>query len=356
MRVLLVGAGANVARAHLRGIAAVDAEIVAVQDVDGTRADAVAEEVGAPAFDDLADALRVPSDAAIVTAPHPFHAELAIACLRAGRHVLVEKPIADAVDRADAMLDCARESGRLLAVALQHRTRPEVRAAHELIASGGLGELQRVDLIGTWPRRHTYFDLTPWRGTWRGEGGGVVINQGQHDLDLVNHLAGPPARLLGWTRTRLHAIETEDTAVALLEWESAAVGSIHLSTCETDESQRLEITGTSGRIRLLPGRLEVVRNTMDMRAFVASDGPAFEAPGTLAAQTIEGAPFDHVEVYRNFIAAVQTGAPLVAPAQDAIRTLELANAIIYSAGTGRAVDLPLDRRAYADFLGARRTR
>jgi predicted dehydrogenase len=354
VRVVIVGAGANIASAHLRGLSEVGAQVIAVQDVDAQKAEAVAERIGCRAYSDLAEALRESADLAVVLAPHPFHADLVIACLDSGKHVLVEKPIADAVDRAESMLACARRSGKLLAVALQHRTRPEVQAAHRLIQSGALGTLQRVDLIGTWPRRHTYFEVTPWRGTWRGEGGGVVINQGQHDLDLVTHLAGSPSRVVAWTRTRLHHIETEDTAVALLEWSSGAVGAIHLSTCEADESQRLELTGTAARLRIVPGRLDIIRNQMDMRAFIASDGPPFEAPSTSPAETIEGEPFNHVAIYRNVLDAIQRGTPLIAPAEDAMATLELANAILYSSATGGPVSLPLDRAAYASFLQERR--
>jgi predicted dehydrogenase len=210
LRITLLGAGAGIARAHLR-------------------------------------ALSVPADAAVVVAPHPFHAPLAIAALEAGRHVLVEKPLSDSVAEADRMIATAARMNRLLGVALQHRTRADVQAASELIRGGGLGMLQRVDLIGNWPRKRGYFLAAPWRGTWRGEGGGVLLNQGQHDLDLLTYLAGPPARVVGWARTRLHHIETEDSAVAMLEWASGALGTVHLSTCEVDVSQRLEFTGSAGR-------------------------------------------------------------------------------------------------------------
>jgi predicted dehydrogenase len=353
-RVVMLGAGAQVAHAHLTGLQAVGGQVVAVQDINPERVEDVAERLGCPAFVSVDEALSVPSDAAVVLAPHPFHAPLVIAALEAGRHVLVEKPIADSVEQADRMLAAARRTGRLLAVALQHRTRAEVQAAVDFIQSGGIGALQRVDLIGSWPRRRAYFQVAPWRGTWRGEGGGVAVNQGQHDLDLLTYLAGSPARVLAWTRTRLQAIETEDTAVALLEWTNGAVGAVHLSTCEVDESQRLELTGTAGRLRLLRGRLETVRNEMDFREFIQTPGSPFETPTTRPPERIEAGRFDHVAIYRNFVSAMAGEAPLVAPGEAATATLELANAMLLSSALGRAVDLPLDRAAYSQFLHERR--
>ncbi|MBO0684996.1 MAG: Gfo/Idh/MocA family oxidoreductase, partial [Candidatus Dormibacteraeota bacterium] len=230
LRVVVAGAGASIFAAHRRGLAAIAATVVGVQDTDWDRACRVAGEFGCPAHRDVAGLLAEPADLAVITAPHPAHAELALASLRAGRHVLVEKPIAVQVAEADAMVAEADRCGLVLAVAFQQRTRPEVREARRLVGEGFLGELQRADLLGTWPRRHSYFETAPWRGSWRREGGGVLVNQGQHDLDLLCHLAGAPARVAGWTRTRLHPVETEDTAEAMLEWAGGALGSIHIST------------------------------------------------------------------------------------------------------------------------------
>ena len=359
MRVVILGAGAGIAQSHLAAIKVVAAEteveVVAVQDIDLERAERTAEQVGCPAFTSIDEALSVGSDLAVVVAPHPFHAPLAIAALDAGRHVLVEKPIADSVDQADRMLAAAQRNGRLLGVSLQQRTRGEVQAAHELIASGGLGVLQRVDLIGSWPRKRGYFEESPWRGTWRGEGGGVVINQGQHDLDLLTYLVGPPRSVFGAARTRLHHIETEDTAVALLEWSDGAIGNVHLSTVEVDLGQRLEITGTNGRIRLTHNQLEIVENETDFREFVNFPGNPYAAPPTRAVRTVHADNTNHTPVYRNFISAIAGEAALVAPAESALATLELANAMLYSSAINAPVNLPLDRSAYAHFLSDKRS-
>src|SRR5260370_41564466 len=140
-------------------------------------------------------------EAASILAPHPFHASLAVDCLQAGAHVLVEKPIAVEVAEADRMIDAATRAGRLLAVNLQHRTRAEIRAAKKLIQDGALGELQRVQMTAIWTRTASSYQRAGWRGTWRGEGGGVLMNQSPHTLDLVCHLARQPARVVAWNRT-----------------------------------------------------------------------------------------------------------------------------------------------------------
>jgi predicted dehydrogenase len=355
VRAVVIGAGAGIFSAHREGLAAVGAEVVGVHDADHDRACRVAVELGCPAHRDVAALLEADAELAVILAPHPFHAELAVACLRAGHHVLVEKPIADEVAAADLMVTEAERRGRLLAVALQHRARGEVREARRQIVSGALGELQHVSLLATWPRPAAYFALAPWRGTWRGEGGGILINQGQHDLDLLCHLAGgPPGRVAGRTRTRLHAIETEDTADALVEWPNGAAGSIHISTAEADEPQRIEVTGTGGRLRLLPGRLEADRNAVDFREYVATATSAFAPPAVERLPVVEGAEGGHVAIYRNLVEAMAGREPLIAPGREATWALELANAIVLSSATGAEVRLPLDRVAYSDLLANRR--
>ncbi len=351
---VVAGAGAGIFSAHRRGLAAIDAQVVAVQDVDIERARGVAEEYGARLHRNLDDLLAESADVALILAPHPFHADLTVAALRAGKHVLAEKPMAVSVAEADAMNAEAGRSGRVLAVCFQQRTRLEVREAKRLIEAGFLGRLQRADLLGTWPRRGTYFEVAPWRGTWRGEGGGVLINQGQHDLDLLVHLAGPPARVTARTPTRLHAIETEDTAHALVEWPGGALGSIHVSTAEVDDSQRIELTGTRGRLRVLPGRLEVVANEVDFGEFIASPGDPFGVLPAAAAEPFVGGAGDHADLYRDFAEALATGRQPIATGSDAARTLELANALILSGRTGHQVGLPLDRGAYAALLDSLR--
>ena len=139
--------------------------------------------------------------------------------------MLTEKPIAVEVAEADRMVDAAERLGRMLAVTFQHRTRTEVQAARRLIQEGAIGVIQRVDLLATWPRRVGYFQSAPWRGSWRGEGGGVLINQGQHDLDPLGYVAGSPNRVVAWRRTQFHRSRPRTPCRRWSEWPSGAVGS-----------------------------------------------------------------------------------------------------------------------------------
>jgi len=354
--VLVVGAAAHIFPSHLPGLQAVGAEVVGVHDVNAERLQPVAERLRCPAFTDLDALLRIPADLAVVVAPHPFHAELTIRCMQSGLDVLTEKPMAVEVAEADRMVAEADRLGRMLAVSFQHRTRTEVQAARTLIQEGALGVIQRVDLLATWPRRFGYFASAAWRGSWRGEGGGVLINQGQHDLDTMGYVAGFPNRIVAWGRTQLQPIETEDTMSAMIGWESGAVGFIHISTAESDEERRIEITGTGGRLRLRRGRLEVLRNDVDMRDHAVSPGSPYEAPPTLDLELVEGTGGKHVEIYRDLVAARAEGRPPIAHGASALHTLELTNALIYSSHTGQEVRLPLDRGAYSELLRSLRAR
>jgi predicted dehydrogenase len=239
----------------------------------------------------------------------------------------------------------------LLAVNFQHRYRPEVRAAKQLIEAARLGLLQRVELVAIWTRTASYYKLGAWRGTWAGEGGGVLMNQAPHHLDLLCHLLGAPSRVAGWTRTHLHHIETEDTAVALLEWPSGALGTLHLSTAETGDPERIEIAGTRGTLSIGHSGLIFREADTDLRTFIAESGNPY---GKLELRSVDVALAagrgDHGAVYRNVVAAIRGTEPLLSDGLSSRQSLELANAIIYAGHTGRQVDLPLERNAYARLL------
>ena len=231
--------------------------LVGATDVNPDLGKARADELGCPFFADVSELLEsTKPDVAVILAPHPFHASLAITCLNAGVHVLVEKPIAVQVSEADAMIAAAQKAGRLLAVSFQQRFRPEIQAAKQLLESGKLGKIQHVDMLVNWFRSRVYFASGKWRATWQGEGGGVLMNQAPHNLDLLCHLIGLPKQLTAWTRTQLHPIEVEDTVQAMLEWESGCLGSLHISTAESGREERLEIAGTAGVMHIAQGKLK----------------------------------------------------------------------------------------------------
>jgi predicted dehydrogenase len=356
LRVVVIGAGANVWQFHAPALDAIRAEVVAVFDPDRESAARVAQERGCPVAEDLGALLAHDADLAAVLAPHVHHADLTVACLRAGRHVLVEKPMAVTAGEADRMVAEARRAGRLLTVGVQQRTREEALAAKRLLDEGELGALRRIDLLATWPRRTSYFRTAPWRATWAGEGGGILINQGQHDLDLLCWLAGRPSTVVATTSSEMHGLEVEDTAVALLHWPGGASGTLRISSAERDERQRIEVTCTRGRLRLTPGRLEVERSAVDFRDYAAADGNPYEAPAAGPRQVIEGGAGTHVALYRNVARALAGEEALLAPGEDAAAAVELANAVVMSAQLRREVRLPIERDRYARLLEELRRR
>lgn len=350
IKLVVIGAGANVWNLHRPGVKAIGAEVVAVHDADPVKAATVAAELDCPAVSTVDELLTHEADAAVILTPHPTHAELAVRCLRAGRHVLVEKPLAVTPREGDRMCAEATGAGRILAVAFQLRTRTEVIKARSLVRDGELGELHRVDLVASWPRRTSYFATAPWRGTWQGEGGGILINQGQHELDLLCHLVGLPAAVTAYTRTARHPTETEDTAFALAEWPNGAGGTLSLTTAAIDEPERIELTGSAGRLRLQPGRLRFWRNRKDFHEYAADPGDPYEPPEVAPPKDFTGTGGTHTELYRNLQAAITGTEPPVAPALDAARTLDLAAAVILSGRTQRRITLPVDRAEYDAFL------
>ncbi len=342
---------------HAPALQAHGIEIVGVSDVNVEAAERRAEQLGCPYFTDHRELLAVTRpDAAAVLAPHPFHPSIAIDCLAAGAHVLVEKPIAVQVAEADRMIEAARQAGRLLAVNLQHRTRGDIRTAKKLIDSGRLGQIQRVEMVAIWTRTACYYAQAGWRGTWKGEGGGVLMNQSPHTLDLICHLMGQPSRAVAWNRTLFHAIETEDTSLSMLEWADGALGTLLVSTAQAGEAERLEIAGTRGILQLSRGGVKFLEADQDLRTFLAESPEPFGKPLLEPKEVaLEPGSGDHSAIYANFLEAIDHGAPLVADGAQGRMSLELANALIYSSANNEQVRLPLDRSAYAELLDGLRS-
>jgi predicted dehydrogenase len=336
---------------HLPAIAALDdVELVGISDLDRELAVVRANEAGCAWFVDHRELLALAPDVVVVCTPHPSHPALTIEALEAGAHVLVEKPIAVEAREADAMIDAAARTGRLLGVCFQQRFRPVITTACELVASGRLGELVRVSIVDPLYRPNAYYGTAGWRGTWAGEGGGVLMNQAPHTLDLLCHLAGPPATVLGRSRRRSQPMEAEDTASALVEYGNGAVGTVAVSTVEPGV-QRIELVGDRGRIEIVGESLAFERFEPPLSEHLRTATEMFEQPEIVREEiALPDGDGDHLDVHRDFAAAIRTGSELRVPARDARWSLELANAIVLSTHSGRAEPLPVDRERYASLL------
>jgi predicted dehydrogenase len=350
LRYGVIGAGV-VAPLHLQAIAALDdAELVGISALDREHAVARGLEAGCRSFADHRELLALEPDVVVVCTPHPSHPALAIEALEAGAHVLVEKPLAVEVRDADAMIDVADRVDRLLGVCFQQRFRPVVAAARERIASGRLDELVRVSIVDPLYRPWSYYASAGWRGTWAGEGGGVLMNQASHTLDLLCHLAGPPATVWGVSRRRSQPMEAEDTATALLEYSNGAVGTVAVSTTEPGV-QRIELVGDRGRIEIVGETIAFQRFEPPLPEHLKTATELFERPALVSEDVaLPAGRGDHLDVHQDFADAIRTGRAPRAPARDALWSLELANAIVLSTHAGEAVPLPVDRDAYAALL------
>lgn len=352
-RYAIIGGGAGITRHHLLALAKLpDAQVVALADVDAGRGEPRANELGCPFYLDHHSMLRERSpDVAVICTPHPFHAALALDCFAAGAHVLVEKPMAVEVREADAMIAAAESAGRWLAVNFQNRFRPVVERARQFVTDDGLGPLVRVLCVEPWYRTAAYFRAATWRATWQGEGGGVLMNQAPHTLDLMCHLAGMPVRVWGKTRTRYHQIECEDTAEALLEYKNGAPGYLYVSTVEAGMSPRLQVVGENGALELVGNQLTTYHFAEPLPQYMINSTELYRGPDTLVKTIeLEDDSGGHLAVYRDLEAAMHEGRPPRADGSEGRMSLELANAIIYSSQMRREVSLPLDRAAYAHML------
>lgn len=353
LRFGIVGGAAGIAATHRDAIRknADICELVGLTDVAQDRCLEIAEKENTRCFASYDEMLAQPElEAVAICAPHPFHCELALKALKANKHVLTEKPLCVSVSEADRMIIAAKKSRARLGVVFQSRFRPDAIRAKEMLANGTVGEIYRTAMVVAWYRTQAYYDSGGWRATWKGEGGGVLLNQAPHFLDLFTWLGGMPKRVYAWTPTLKHAIEVEDCASALLEYENGAQGFLHTSTIQVPNQERFEFCGENGRLvlekglcfeKLTPPLSEHMRTSREMWAQPKVETQRFEFPQADAS---------HISVYRAFAQAVLEGQEPPVPPGEGRNSVELANAIILSHYTKKPVELPLNRAAYDQLL------
>lgn len=356
LRYALLGCAGQIAPTHIAAIARLpDVELVGMADIAEERGRARAAEAGCPFFADYEMLLaHTRPDVVVICAPHPLHAPMAIAALRAGAHVLVEKPIAVEVAEADAMIAAATAAGRLLAVTFPHRFDPAIEAMRAFVARGDLGALIRIECVEPWFRTDAYYRSAGWRSTWRGEGGGVLVNQAIHTLDVLCSLVGLPETVVGWTKVAGHAVECEDTAQALLTYPGGAFGFVQSSSIEAGAPRHLGLVGDRAKLDLVGDTLTFTRFTPSLSTYQRESTELFGEPA-VAAQRVNVPPSPefgegHFRAHRDFSDAIRAGGTPRCSGVSGRMSLELANAITLSSVAGEAVHLPLDRQAYAALL------
>ena len=306
-------------------------------------------------FDDAGALFRSGTvDAVVIATPHYAHTTLGIQALKRGLHVLVEKPVS--VHKADAerLIAAHTNPRQVFAAMFNMRAVPGFAAVRRLVQAGELGALRRVNWISTdWFRTDAYYASGGWRATWKGEGGGVLLNQCPHQLDLLQWIAGMPARVQARCAFgKYHPIEVEDEVTAVLEYANGATGVFLASTGEAPGTNRLELCGDRGKIVVEHGRFLFVQNAVPMDVYRRESPERTQPPGVVCAEIPAPPPPlpPHAAILQNFAANILDGTPLIAPAEEGIRSVELANAMILSSLRRAPVDLPLDGRRFARAL------
>lgn len=337
----IVGTGLA-ARMHTAALRLVPAaDIRGVVGTSPAKASACAESLGLPrGYRDLEECLADPSVQVlhICTPPHT-HVELCARAAAAGRHLVVDKPLARTVAEADQIIDACARAGVLLCGLFQHRNIPLCRAVKEAVDAGRLGHIYLADCIVKWWRNDEYYRGSSWRARRDTEGGGALINQAIHSIDLLQWLAGPVVEVAGYTATAAHAIETEDLGVAVLRLQGGAVGVLEGTTAAYPGfPERIELHGTGGSVILDEGRRRI-------EWYLRGEEPRVQEEGVQqgnAADPAAVSPEAHAAAFADFLDAVRSGRAPTVDGNAARRALEIVEAVYRSSAQGgKPVSLPL---------------
>ena len=358
IRLGIIGVG-NIGSGHvgniLKGLCP-EVEITAVADRRGSRREWAREKLpGVPVFSEGSELIASGKCGAVmICVPHYQHPTLAIDAMRHGLHTLVEKPAGVYTLQVKEMNEEAdRHPDLTFAMMFNQRTNCVYRKLKEMIDGGELGTLKRVSwLITDWYRTQNYYDSGAWRATWSGEGGGVLLNQCPHQLDLLQWLCGLPVRVRAFCHEgKWHDIEVEDDVTAYLEFENGATGIFVTTTGDAPGTNRLEVTGTKGKVVCENDRLIFSRLAVDERVWCASCPEGFKKPDceTFEVET-DGQNPQHPGVINAFAAHILRGEKLIADGREGIRGLTLSNAMHLSSWLEKPVEIPFDEQLFRDML------
>ncbi len=295
-------------------------------------------------------------DAVIVSVPHKLHCDIAEQALKHGLHVLVEKPVDITVTKAKAINELANKSDKVFAIMFNQRTNNLFAKAREIVKSGKLGSLKRtVWIITNWYRTQRYYDSAGWRATWAGEGGGVLLNQAPHNLDLWQWICGMPDEVTAFCEVgKYHNIEVEDDVTILTRYANGATGVFVTSTAEMPGSNRLEISGDLGKIVVENGKLKWWKLPMSEREICFNSPEMFVSNKACEYQEFdekESLEFSHKKIIENFTNSILFGEELLSPGIDGINELTISNASYLSAWKGNVpIKLPFDSNEFDNYL------
>jgi len=354
VRLGIVGLG-NMGKAHLSNIRA--------GKVPGLRVTALCESTGTlpelqdgeSPFSNVSEMIKSGKiDAILICTPHFSHTTIGIEALQSGLHVLVEKPIS--VHKADCerLIAAHTDKSKIFAAMFNMRTNACFKKVKDFIDSGEIGAVRRVHWeVTNWFRTNYYYATGGWRGTWKGEGGGVLMNQCPHNLDLFQWMFGMPQRVRGFCQFgRFHQIEVEDDVTAVLQYDNGTTATFVTSTGEAPGRNVLEISAEQGRITVTDGaKIHFQRNRQPMSKFCMEAEAAFAMPESWHMEIpVDASGGQHVEILQNFTNAILKGEKLLSPADQGIHSVELANAILLSTWQDKTIELPMSSADYERLL------
>lgn len=352
----VIGLG-NIAKQHINNITSEQVSNCKITALCSRNKTTLADELGAHHFTDykaLVDSGEV--DAVLIATPTLSHFEIAVYALSKNLHVMLEKPIGLSSSEGEKLVSLANEKTKF-ALMLNQRTDPTFKAMKKIVDSGVLGEIQRTHWTMTnWFRPDIYFQVSDWRATWKGEGGGLLVNQCIHNLDIFQWICGIPSQITAFSEFgKYHKIEVEDEVTAYLRYKNKATGVFIGSTGEAPGVNRFDVIGDKGSLHFTvengKGKLIQKLNDQSTAQFCASTDEMFGMPlvtetDISSTETVN----QHAIVMNNFINAINHNEPLIAPAEDGLASLDIANAMLLSTWHKETITLPLQREVYQKAL------
>ena len=353
----IIGIG-NMGSGHINNVLegkCPEIEIAAVADIKPDRLQWAADNIPTAARFDTAEAMMDSGliDSILIAVPHYDHPKYAMAGFERGLHVMVEKPAGVYTKQVGEMNEAAKKANVIFGMMFNQRTDHIYRKMRELVQGGELGQLRRTNWIVTnWYRPQCYYDSGAWRATWSGEGGGVLLNQCPHNLDLWQWICGMPVKVKAHLHFgKRHDIEVEDDVTAYVEYANGATGTFITSTGDTPGTNRFEITLDKGKLISENGKLLMWKLEQSEPEFSKTNKKPFGSP---KAEFIEvetdGKSEQHVGVLNAFAGAILHGTPLIAGGEEGINGLTISNAMHLSAWLNQEIMLPLDEDLYYNEL------
>ncbi len=355
VRIGVIGCG-SIAHVHMQYFKEIPRlRFTAACDTSPASIAKVTEQYGVKGFasaEELLDSGLV--DAVIISTPHFTHPPLSMAAMRRGIHVMTEKPVSVTAAAAAEVNEFHKKYPKIVYSAMfMLRADPKWKKVKSVLSSGAIGRIKRVHWTATnWLRTQAYYNSSSWRATWKGEGGGVLINQCPHNLDMLCWLVGTPTRVSAKIALgKYHKIEVEDEVTAMFDLPDGGTGVFIASTGEAPGTSYLEIVGDHGRLVITPGPSFTFDHfDQSVAEFISTSPSTVDNPiGTKSTIEIQGKG-GHKLLTENFVRAILDGETLIAPGEEGLHSIELANAMIMSGITNKSIDIPMDRQGYEALL------